>query len=276
MRRFLLLPSMVLAFAVPAAAQVTVGSAPADAAVGQLGVDSQNAGFIPTAIAQTFFAPPGQSYLQSFTFFLSSFANGGDLKLNASIYAFSADHLIGSALFTSPFNGTDNEAPTVAEFDSHTVGGDPSAPLNILLSPGSVYALVLSAFDGNTTRLIHRQCSLARLRTTPTPAVRSLSRSRQTRRRCSGTAHSSPIRALADRTWRSTRRSRPRRGRDAGTGDADVDGHGLGRRRSLRQAPPPPVRVIGGAPRLCRAKARRESRRAFHMIEFASVAERFG
>lgn len=146
MRRFLLIPAVAMALAAPAAAQVTVGTGAPDLGIGPLGVDSQNAGFIPTAIAQTFFAPPGASYLQGFTFFLSSFANGGALKLNASIYAFSADHLIGAALFTSPFvNGSDNEAG----FDSRTVGGDPAAPLNILLSPGAVYALVLSAFDGN-------------------------------------------------------------------------------------------------------------------------------
>jgi hypothetical protein len=42
-------------------------------------------------------------------------------------------------------SGSDNEAG----FDSRTVGGDPAAPLNILLSPGATYALVLSAFDGN-------------------------------------------------------------------------------------------------------------------------------
>lgn len=137
-----------MALAAPAAAQVTVGTGAPDLGIGPLGVDSQNAGFIPTAIAQTFFAPPGASYLQSFTFFLSSFANGGALKLNASVYAFSIDHLIGAALFTSPFvNGSDNEAG----FDSRTVGGDPAAPLNILLSPGATYALVLSAFDGNAS-----------------------------------------------------------------------------------------------------------------------------
>jgi PEP-CTERM motif len=148
MRRFFLLPAIALAFAVPAAAQITVGTASPDLAIGPLGVDSQNAGFIPTAIAETFFAPPGESYLQSFSFFLSSFANGGALQLSASIYAFSADHLIGSALFTSPFvSGSDNEAG----FDTRTIGGDPTAPLNILLSPGATYALVLSAFDGNAT-----------------------------------------------------------------------------------------------------------------------------
>lgn len=146
MRRFLLIPAIAMAFAAPVAAQVTVSTGSPDLGIGPLGVDAANAGFIPTAIAETFFAPPDGAYLQSFTFFLSSFANGGALKLSASLYAFSADHLIGSALFTSPFvNGSDNEAG----FDSRTVGGDPTAPLNIFLAPNTTYAMVLSAFDGN-------------------------------------------------------------------------------------------------------------------------------
>ncbi|HTE47921.1 MAG TPA: PEP-CTERM sorting domain-containing protein [Gemmatimonadaceae bacterium] len=154
MRRFLLIPAFAIAFAItfamalaaPAAAQVTVSTGSPDNSIGPIGVDSQNAGFIPTAVAQTFFAPPGDTYLQSFSFFFSDFANGGDLKMTASIYAFSVDHLLGAALYTSPFvEGSDNQAG----FDSRTVGGDPNAPLNIFLSPNTTYALVLTAFDGN-------------------------------------------------------------------------------------------------------------------------------
>lgn len=145
MRRFLLTSAIVSALAAPLggsiAAQVTVNTGTPAEYVGPLGKDS-NFGPIPTAIAQTFFAPAGASYLQSFRFFFTNFINGGALLLDASVYQFDGDHLTGPALFTSAtVHGTDSFGDETVTF------GSPVAPLNVFVSPGTMFALVLSAVD---------------------------------------------------------------------------------------------------------------------------------
>ncbi|MEP6491090.1 MAG: PEP-CTERM sorting domain-containing protein [bacterium] len=142
MRRFFLLPALLVALATPAFAQVTIGTGAPTNEVAPLGKDS-NLGTIPTAIAETFFAPVGQDYLQAFSFFVKGgFGDAGSsLLLSASIYEFSVDHLVGSALFTSAsVNGNNAATDQPLSF-----GGDPNAPLNIFLAPGQMYALVLSS-----------------------------------------------------------------------------------------------------------------------------------
>jgi hypothetical protein len=143
MRRIFSLALLALPLASPVAAQQTTVSTGAPTSYeGPLGKDS-GFGAIPTAFAQTFLAPAGTTYLQSFTFLYSSFVNGSALQLRASIYQFDLDRLTGPALFASAlFNGTDELADVPIGF-----GNAATDPLNILLSPGAVYALVLSAAD---------------------------------------------------------------------------------------------------------------------------------
>jgi MYXO-CTERM domain-containing protein len=145
MRRFFLTSAIVSALAAPLggsiAAQVTINTGTPAEYVGPLGKDS-NFGPIPTAIAQTFFAPAGTSFLQSFSFFFTNFINGGALLLDASVYQFDGDHLTGPALFTSAtVHGTDSFGDEMVTFGSQV------APLKVFASPGTMYALVLSAVN---------------------------------------------------------------------------------------------------------------------------------
>jgi hypothetical protein len=137
MRRFLLISFAALALAAPLSAQVTIGTPQTTDHIGPIGKTAGAA----TAIAQTFVAPT--NFLQSFTFFFSTFVGGGGLNLNASVYQFSGDHLVGNALFASAmFSGTDSPSDEALTF------GTALSPLNIQLTSGSVYALVLSSLDG--------------------------------------------------------------------------------------------------------------------------------
>jgi hypothetical protein len=144
MRRLLLSTLIAFAAATPAAAQqVTVASGPLSFDVGPLGYDV-DAGPLPTVFAQTFGTTGGFNYLQSFQFFMNhGFASGSALVLQADVYAFDTDHLVGSALF-APIDlfGTD-------EFTDQSVTiGSSEHPLNWFLTPGQTYALVLSTING--------------------------------------------------------------------------------------------------------------------------------
>jgi hypothetical protein len=142
MRRLLLTTTVALALSAPLGAQVTVSTGAPTDYLGPLGIDSQ-LGPIPTAIAQSFIAPAGTSYLQSFTFYFTNFINGGSLNLDASVYAFNGSQLVGPALFASAlFLGTNSFADVPMTF------GTPTAPLNILLAPNTTYALILSVLSG--------------------------------------------------------------------------------------------------------------------------------
>ena len=101
-------------------------------------------GFPASAVAQTFTLPATMNYLQSFTFNLSNFFNGNQLFLQAAVYQFDVDRLLGPALFASSlFAGSGN----INGSDAFTFGGGASA-LNLLLAPNVTYALVLSAIPG--------------------------------------------------------------------------------------------------------------------------------
>jgi hypothetical protein len=144
MRRLILISSLALAVATPVftASAQTIGSSAPTFNFGPLGKDSEGA--TASAVAQTFIAPPGSSYLQSFTMYLTNAIGGDALKLNASVYLFTDDHLTGSALYSSGlFNGTAVDDADV----SYTFGG--SSPLNLFLAQNTTYAFVLSALDGN-------------------------------------------------------------------------------------------------------------------------------
>jgi hypothetical protein len=145
MRRLLLSTLIAFAAAAPAAAQqVTVTSGPISADVGPVGNDV-DFGTIPTVLAQTFSPTGGFNYLQSFQFFMSQgFGTGGSsLALQASVYAFDTDHLVGSALFT-PIDLFGTESVTE---QSVTIANS-EHPLNWFLTPGQTYALVLSSING--------------------------------------------------------------------------------------------------------------------------------
>jgi len=142
MRRFLLISSAALALAAPLSAQVTVSSGAPSDHIGPLGKDAIS-GTIPTAIAQTFVVPTGFDFLQSFTFFFTNYINGSALNLDASVYQFSGDHLVGPALFASALvSGTDSPSDEMLTF------GNAASPINLQLTPGTVYALVLSSLAG--------------------------------------------------------------------------------------------------------------------------------
>lgn len=89
-------------------------------------------------LAQTFVAPVGTPYLQSFAFYLSDlFGIGGDLRFRASVYAFDGDRLSGTAAYESAVQvGSTN----LAGFDEYRFTTE-----NVLLDPAQTYALVLRA-----------------------------------------------------------------------------------------------------------------------------------
>jgi hypothetical protein len=140
MRRYLLAFALASFTAAPLAAQFTINTGPAAQTVGPIGKDSQAEGF-PSTFAQTFIAPTGFNSLQSFSFYLTNFINGGAVLLDASVYQFQDDHLSGAALYTTQLNGTDSQvdAGVLVQF------GSAGSPLNVLLTQGTTYALVMSA-----------------------------------------------------------------------------------------------------------------------------------
>ena len=141
MRRYLLSCAVASLCALPLAAQVTVTTGVPAQDVGPLGKDS-GFGSIPTAFAQTFLAPAGTNNLQSFSLYITGGYGGGtSLLLDASVYQFSGDHIVGSALYTKQLNGTDAFTDIVMNF------GSPATPLNLSLAQGTTYAFVLSAAD---------------------------------------------------------------------------------------------------------------------------------
>ena len=144
MRRFLLSTLIVVAVSAPASAQqVTVTSGPISTDIGPVGNDV-DLGPFPTVLAQTFSPTGGFNYLESFQFFMSQgFGGGSTLALQASVYAFDTDHLVGSALFSPiDFFGTD------AVTEQSITFGSSEHPLNWFLAPGQTYALVLSTING--------------------------------------------------------------------------------------------------------------------------------
>jgi hypothetical protein len=144
-RRILLASAVAAALASPLAAQTstTVSTGTSPNYFGPLGIDSQ--GGAASAIAQTFMLPLNQNYLQSFTFYLTNAFNGNSLFLQAAVYAFNTDQLTGPALFTSAlFAGSGNNSGN----DALTIGGG-NTPLNLLLAPNTMYALVLWTLQGN-------------------------------------------------------------------------------------------------------------------------------
>jgi hypothetical protein len=130
--------------ATPIAAQ-TFGSSVPTNAVAPVGRDALLTDVTGT-VAQTFTAPDGSALLQSFTLYLSDFFGGSNLLVQASVFEFAADRIVGSALFTS----------AVSSGSSNIFGYDPLAVsgVDLLLTPGTVYALLLrptsSSPDGST------------------------------------------------------------------------------------------------------------------------------
>lgn len=132
-----------VAAATPLAAQ-TFGYSVPDNGIAPFGMDSFN---MPTfnAIAQSFQTPVGSPLLESFSFFLSDNFQGADLQVQAGVYEFTGSSL-GAALYTS---GVVAGSGNSADYDPITVSG-----VHILLTPGTLYALVLrtaaSSPDGHT------------------------------------------------------------------------------------------------------------------------------
>ena len=120
--------------AVPASAQ-TFGSAVTDNSVGPFGRDALFDPFVFGAVAQTFVTPAGSPVLQSFTFYLGDFIGGADLRVQASIFAFNTNRLVGPALYTSTVrNGSTDESG----FTPFLFSG-----VNLLLTPATTYAFLL-------------------------------------------------------------------------------------------------------------------------------------
>ena len=142
MRLRTLLPALLLLAAAPAAAgaQTTIGQlAPADYA-GPIGRDDLSVDPTTRVIAQTFVAPVGSPFLQSFTFLLADYVNGADLRLRGAVYAFDGDRLSGPALYESDLL----PGSTAFDLEPMTFGGT----LNLALAPATTYALVLSSIEG--------------------------------------------------------------------------------------------------------------------------------
>lgn len=136
---------LVIASAAPSFAQTTVGSNTPDNAVAPFGRDALYSGVIPT-VAQTFGVTAANPFLESFVFQMSDYFGGGGLLVQASIFEFAVDHVVGSALFTSAVHsGSDN----ISGYDAVTFSG-----VNQLLTPGTLYALLLrttaTSPDGST------------------------------------------------------------------------------------------------------------------------------
>lgn len=146
MRRIFTVGSLALSLAAPLSAQETISTGTPTGSFGPVGKVSEF-GAIPTAVAQTFLAPAGMSYLQSFSVFYSNFLGGGSpVQLTASVYQFDVDRLTGPALFASMlFTSTSSDDDVLVTF------GNAENPLNLLLSPAVTYALVLSSVEGYDT-----------------------------------------------------------------------------------------------------------------------------
>src|SRR5438270_811984 len=131
--------------AAPAAAQTFGSDTPTNGA-GPFGRDA-TFGDVIGAAAETFVTPAGSPFLQSFSFYTQDFIGGGDLRLQANVFLFAMDHIVGPALYTSTErSGSANET---GGYDPLTFSG-----VNLLLTPGTMYALVLrvaaSSPDGST------------------------------------------------------------------------------------------------------------------------------
>jgi hypothetical protein len=130
--------------ATPSAAQ-TFGSNFPDNGIGPFGRDAFYS-IVTGAVAESFVTPLGSPELQSFTFYLGDFFDGTDLLIEANVFAFSGDHIIGPALYTSTVrSGSSNQA----DFDPFDFSN-----VNLVLTPGTTYALLLrttvSSPDGST------------------------------------------------------------------------------------------------------------------------------
>jgi hypothetical protein len=138
--------TMAVAIAATPVAAQTFGSASPTNAVGPVGRDAFYGSAVVGAVAQTFVVPASAPTLQSFSFFVSDYFGGTGLRLQANVFAFALDHVVGSPLYTSTTrSGSGNEAG----FDALSFSG-----VNLVLTPGSVYALVLRTAsdspDGST------------------------------------------------------------------------------------------------------------------------------
>jgi hypothetical protein len=135
--------AIAVATAVAPAPAQTFGSATPDNAAGPIGHDVGAIG----AIAESFVAPAGSPLLQSFSFFTNDFIDGGTLRLQANVFLFAIDHVVGPALYSSTERfGSTNET---GSFDQLTFSG-----VNLLLAPSTMYAFVLRVAadspDGST------------------------------------------------------------------------------------------------------------------------------
>lgn len=142
MRKYFLTAALASLVSMPLAAQVTVTTGAPAQDIGPFGRDAAF-GTLLTAMAQTFMAPIGTNNLQSFSFYIGrGYGDGGaSLLLDASVYLFSTDHIVGNALFTTQLTGTDAFTAVIRTF------GSPASPLNVSLAAGSTYALVLSSAE---------------------------------------------------------------------------------------------------------------------------------
>ncbi|MBC8086920.1 MAG: PEP-CTERM sorting domain-containing protein [Phycisphaerae bacterium] len=131
--------ALVVATSLPLTAQ-TFGSATPDNAAAPFGRDALLPGVIGT-VAQTFSTPSGSPRLQSFTIQLSDFFGGAGLLFHASIFQFNIDRVVGPSLYTSAINtGSSN----IFGYDALTFAG-----VNLLLTPGNTYALLLRTDTGS-------------------------------------------------------------------------------------------------------------------------------
>lgn len=159
--------------AAPAAAQ-TFGSTVTNNGAGPFGRDATDPNLIG-AFAQTFVAPVGSPLLRSFTFVLGDFIGGTDFKVQANVFVFSSNRIVGPALLSG--NDTYVGSTNSASFDART-----SPMLNLLLTPGTTYALVLrtagTSVEGATNFLgtsVTESFSLGSLFTSTRSAIADLS-----------------------------------------------------------------------------------------------------
>ena len=97
-----------------------------------------------STFAQTFRAPTGATYLQSFLFYLSDdFGMGSSLQFRAHVFEFNVTNqqLLGTSLFSSPLR---QGSSRLSGFDAYLFSASPGG-MNLALNPTLTYAFVLSA-----------------------------------------------------------------------------------------------------------------------------------
>jgi hypothetical protein len=127
---------IALAMAAGSAGAQSIGSGTPTSGIDPFGFDS----FYPSTfgtVGQTFIASSAMPILTSFRFYLTENFGGADLRFVGSVYAYSTDHIVGPALYTSTVRSGSSNTLTYDSDQSFFSG------LNVLLTGGNTYAFLL-------------------------------------------------------------------------------------------------------------------------------------